>query len=259
VGYFVFLAAMPFALGILALVVPGSNGFGPHPPWALGEQPSSEPGQLLVLLVFGACLMGASLSVRDLVGERPIFARERSAGVAPSAYLISKLVVFGFASLMQSVILVSIVLVAKPRPGHGAVLPSGSLELMIDIALVAGCSMAVGLVLSSLARSPEQVMPLLVVVTMMQLVMSGGLVPVTGRAGLAQLAAIFPARWGYAAGASTIDLRTLLAPLGEDDNLWNHNVSHWLLAVAVQVAISALVSVLTYMRLRLKPTRGGSK
>jgi len=258
VGYFIFLAAMPVALGILALVVPGSNGFGAPPSLDIGKQPSTEPSQLLMLLVLGACFMGASLTVRDLVGERPIFVRERSAGVAPSSYLVSKLVVFGLASLVQAVILVGIVLAAKPPPGHGAVLPSGSIELMLDIALVAAVSMALGLLVSSLARSSEQVMPLLVVMTMTQLVMSGGLVPITGRAGLSQLAAVFPARWGFAAGASTIDLRTLLGPVGQDDSLWNHTVAHWLLAIGVQVLMLGLVAVLAYFRLRLRQSGKGA-
>jgi len=258
IGYFIFLAAMPVALGVLALVVPGSNGFGTPAPLDPGKAPSTEPNQLLMLLVLGACFMGASLTVRDLVGERPIFVRERSAGVAPSSYLISKLVVFGLAALVQAIILVGIVLLAKPHPGHGSVLPSGSVELTLDIALVAAVSMTLGLLVSSLARSSEQVMPLLVVLTMTQLVMSGGLVPITGRAGLSQLSAIFPARWGFAAGASTIDLRTLLGPVGQPDSLWYHTVHHWLLAVGIQGLMLILVAVLAYFRLRLRQSGKGA-
>ena len=67
----------------------------------------------------------------------------------------------------------------------------------------------VGLALSSLARSNEQIMPLLVVSLMLQLVLCGGLVPITNRVGLDQLSWAMPSRWGYAAQASTVDLWTI--------------------------------------------------
>lgn len=255
VGYGVFLAGLPFILGALALVVPGSSGLGPPAPLAFGEQPSLEPNEILVLLILGACFMGASLSVRDLVGERAIFHRERSAGLSPGAYIISKLLVFGAASLVQSFILVGIVLIGKPHPGHGAFIPSGSVELMVDVALVSACSMAVGLLLSALVHSSEQAMPVLVVVTMGQLVMSGGLISVTGRAGLQQLAAIFPGRWGFAAGSSTIDMRTLLGPICDQDNLWNHDARAWLLSIGIQLGMTVVLAFLAYRRLRFKRGR----
>ena len=62
--------------------------------------------------------------------------------------------------------------------------------------------------LSSIARSSEQIMPLLVVSLMLQLVLAGGLIPVTGRMFLDQLSWAVPARWGYAASAATVNLRS---------------------------------------------------
>ena len=68
----------------------------------------------------------------------------------------------------------------------------------------------VGLALSALARTSEQIMPLLVVAVMSQLVFSGGMIPVTGRLVLDQLSWFTPARWGFAASASTVDLIKLV-------------------------------------------------
>ncbi|MBS7549763.1 ABC transporter ATP-binding protein, partial [Dietzia sp. Marseille-Q0999] len=56
----------------------------------------------------------------------------------------------------------------------------------------------------------EQIMPLLVVSIMSQLVFSSGMIPVYQRIGLEQLAWLTPARWGYAAGASSIDFPSLV-------------------------------------------------
>ena len=72
-----------------------------------------------MLLILGACFMGLSLTVRDLVGERTIFRRERAVGLVPSAYLLAKVVVFCVAALLQSAVLVAIVFVGKGTPGPG--------------------------------------------------------------------------------------------------------------------------------------------
>jgi hypothetical protein len=59
-------------------------------------------------------------------------------------------------------------------------------------------------------RSPSrQILPLLVVSIMIQIVLCGGLIPVTGRVGLDQLSWLLPTRWGFAATASTVDLRAI--------------------------------------------------
>ncbi|MBJ8347458.1 FHA domain-containing protein [Antrihabitans sp. YC2-6] len=263
-GYLIFLVVMPFLLGVLSLVVPGKAGFAPitdFPPCPLQPDPSvatpercdaaSEAQQLLVLVVLGACFMGSSLSVRDLIGERPIYQREKAVGLLPSAYLFAKIVVFCAAAILQSIVLVAIVLVGKKAPGAGALLPSGSLELLIGIAVTTCSCVMVGLLLSALAKSSEQVMPLLVVTIMAQLVMCGGLIEVTGRPVLSQLSWLFPSRWGYAAGASTVDLRELFLR-AQPDTLWEHSAGIWLLDVWMLVVLGAVFAFFTLNRLRTR-------
>ncbi len=61
-------------------------------------------------------------------------------------------------------------------------------------------------------------MPLLVVAIMSQLVFSGGMIPVTDRLVLDQMSWFTPARWGFAASASTVDLiRLVPGPLTPQD------------------------------------------
>ncbi len=255
-GYLTFLVILPFILGGLSLVVPGKNGFRRGALKALPDgtfvpEGGGETQQLLVVLILGACFMGSTLTVRDLVGERTIFHRERAVGLLPSAYLMAKIAVFSFTALLQSAVLVGIVLAGKKRPGEGAVLASGSAELYIDIALTAVCCVVVGLLLSSLARSNEQVMPLLVVAVMCQFVMAGGLIPVTGRVVLEQVSWLFPARWGYAAGASTVNIRELFLN-AQPDTLWQHKPEIWALNIGVLLLITLVLAIVTWRRLRLK-------
>ncbi|MGW4370833.1 FHA domain-containing protein [Nocardia takedensis] len=256
-GYLAFLLVLPFILGALSLVVPGKNGFTAG---GLRQDPVSgnivpsggaEAQQLLVVLILGACFMGATLTVRDLVGERTIFYRERAVGLLPSAYLLAKIWVFSITAFLQAAVLVAITLVGKKPPGAGSLIPSGSVELYVDIALTAVCCVVFGLLMSSLAKSNEQVMPMLVVMIMVQLVMAGGLIPVTDRPGLEQVSWLFPSRWGYAAGASTVNIKEIFLN-AQPDPLWDHEPGVWVMDVVLLLVITAILAYFTWRRLRLK-------
>ncbi|MBV8966545.1 MAG: ATP-binding cassette domain-containing protein, partial [Mycobacteriaceae bacterium] len=180
-GYFIFLMLLPFIMGSLSLSVPGHVGLGQVATTVLpdgstvatGSAPS-EPNQILVLLNVGAIFMGTALTIRTLIGERPIFLREQAVGLSTSAYLLAKVCVFTVFAVLQSAIAVAITILGKGW-GHGAVtsgavIGSRSIELFVDIAFTCVAAAMVGLALSALARSNEQIMPLLVVAIMSQLV-----------------------------------------------------------------------------------------
>ena len=93
-GYFIFLAFLPFIMGVLSLSVPGDVGFGVPVPAIKGGEAPNEPGQILVLLNVGAIFMGTALTIRALIGERAIFLREQAVGLSTTAYLLAKVFVF---------------------------------------------------------------------------------------------------------------------------------------------------------------------
>ncbi len=252
-GYFVFLAVLPFIMGSLSMSVPGNVGFGIPNPY--GAAPN-EPGQILVLLNVGAVFMGTALTIRDLIGERPIFLREQAVGLSTSAYLLAKVCVYTVFAVLQSAIVTVIVLIGKGGPTQGAVaLGRPGLELFADVALTCVASAMLGLALSAIARSNEQIMPLLVVAVMSQLVFSGGMIPVTGRLGLDQMSWATPARWGFAASASTADLTKLVpGPLSPKDSHWRHTPGAWWFDIAMLVVIS--VFYLSFVRWKIR-LRGG--
>jgi ABC transport system ATP-binding/permease protein len=252
-GYFAFLALLPFVLGVLSLAVPGSTGLGYASP--TGPQPE-EPIDILILLNIGAVFMGTALTVRDLVGERMIFQRERAVGLSASAYLMAKVIVFSAAALIETAVMVAIMTIGKGAPTHGGALlgggvVSGVVELYLTLAATAIASAMVGLALSSLARSTEQVLPLLVVTIMISMVLAGGLIPVTGRLVLNQLSWLVPGRWGFAAAASTVDLNHIEGGL-PIDRLWRHARSSWLLDMGMLVLLAVVFTGLVRFRLRLR-------
>lgn len=252
-GYFIFLAILPFIMGALSMSVPGDVGFNAPP---LTSEAPTEPAQILVLLNVGAVFMGTALTIRDLIGERAIFLREQAVGLSTTAYLLAKVCVYTVFALVQSAIVTVIALLGKPGPKESAVvLGSSALELYADIAATTVASAMLGLVLSSLAKTSEQIMPLLVVAVMSQLVFSGGMIPVTNRLGLDQMSWATPARWGFATSASTVDL-TKLCPVPQvpKDSHWKHTPSAWLFDMAMLALIS--VFYLSFVRWKIRLPRG---
>ena len=254
-GYFIFLAILPFIMGVLSLAVPGSTGLGPPNP--LGDAPN-QPGQVLVLLNVGAIFMGTALTVRDLIGERAIFLREQAVGLSTTAYLLAKVCIYSVFALVQSGIVTAITLIGIGLPKNGPLVLGGgevsaATELFLGMAATTICAATVGLALSALAKTSDQIMPLLVVAVMSQLVFSGGLIPVTGRAPLDQMSWVTPARWGFAATASTVGVTDMVKPpIMPDDAFWKHTSSAWIFDMAMLGALSIFYLCFVRFKIRLK-------
>ncbi|GEE02852.1 putative ABC transporter, ATP-binding protein [Gordonia spumicola] len=263
-GYLVFLCVLPVVLGLLTLVIPGELGFG-IAEQGVGASPGSakvhvEAVQLLVVLVIGAAFMGAALTVRDLVGERAIFERERAVGLRPGAYLFAKVVVYFLLTAVQCAIMLGLTYGLRDVPEEGGVFLPPAIALYLAITALACVSTLVGLAISSMVKSNEQTMPPLVIAIMVQLVFCGGLFPITS-AGAAQLGWLFPAYWGYTAAAQAVDVPTInpdaaqvkLNDAGEMKYpLWEPTASHMLLAYGVLALMAVLLAALVFSRLRLR-------
>ncbi|MGA8254431.1 MAG: ATP-binding cassette domain-containing protein, partial [Mycobacterium sp.] len=254
-AYFMFLALLPFILGSLSLTVPGSSGF--HIPAEHAGTPD-ESAQILSLLLPAAAFMGIALTIRDLVGERAIFRREQAVGLSSSAYLLAKTAVFCGFAILQAAIITAIVVLGKGAPTRGAVVMghgtvAATLELFTTVAATCVASAVLGLAISAVVRSTEQVMPLFVVAVMAQLVLCGGMVPVTGRLGLDQLSFAMPTRWGYAAAASTVDVRTLVpGSMLPQDRFWEHTSKIWLFDMGMLAALSLFYACFVRWKIRLR-------
>ncbi|MUL67341.1 ABC transporter ATP-binding protein [Mycobacterium sp. CBMA 234] len=258
--YTSFLLLLPFILGAMSLIVPGDSGFGVA---TVGHSPN-EPNQLLIVANIAAVFMGTALTIRDLVGERTIFRREQAVGLSAAAYLSAKIVVYSAFTAIQTAIVTAIVVIGKGGPTQGALaLGSPVLDLYVSLTVAAIVSAILGLLLSSVARSSEQILPMLVVVIMLSIVFSGGMIPVTGRVGLDQASWFLPGRWGFAASASVVDLLKIAPLMSVDDQLWHHELRWWALDIGVLLLLGAVAAVVVYRRLRLPgdggPSTGSSK
>jgi ABC transport system ATP-binding/permease protein len=252
-GYSVFLAVLPFLIGALSLTVKGPKpGLGPADP--LGLAPT-QPQYIMVLLNIGAVFMGTALTIRDLIGERPIFRREQAVGLSTTAYLMAKVFVFFVFATVQAAIATFIVRLGKGAPtAHPPFFDNATFSLFVTVAGTCVASAILGLMLSAVAQSNEQIMPLLVVSIMSQLVLAGGMIPVTGRAGLNQLSWVTPGRWGYAAGASSIDFPDLVKvkQIPTNDPVWQHSKHIYFFDMAMLATLSLFYALYVRWNIRLK-------
>ncbi|MGF7234754.1 MAG: ATP-binding cassette domain-containing protein [Frankia sp.] len=249
-SYLRLVIAFPFLLGIIPRVIPAPHGLD-----ALARGPNPDATKVLVVLVLCACFMGMANSVREIVKERPIYRRERTIGLSRTAYLGSKVVVLTGLTTLQCVVFALIGLVGRLPPGSSA-LGSPLLECLVAVVVAAFASMMIGLLVSALVDSADKTMPVLVLVTMGQLVLSGGLVSAAGQPILEQVSWVAPARWGFAALASSDNLNEV-AKLGvptfgsaQRDPLWDHTAAVWWGDIAVGLVIAVIALGLTAVALR---------
>ena len=231
----------PVVLGLVFLLIgQGLGGNGPH----------SNPGASLPLLILtlAACLSGAVNSIGEIVKEREIFQRERMAGVSPGAYLLAKIAVLGLVSFVQAILIVIIGLSRGSKPATGSLITNAPfLELAIGVVATCFVSMLVGLLISALATKAEQTFPILVAVTLFQVIFSGAAFPL--KSAMFPFSDIFPARWGLGMLASTVNLNFIEAPGSIPDDLWNHNPTQWGTDLGVLIGIGLICVMITYRRL----------
>ncbi|HTT53589.1 MAG TPA: FHA domain-containing protein [Streptosporangiaceae bacterium] len=249
-NFLIMLAVLPIVLGGLILAM------GRTAPQGLAGHDNGGVSSVLLTLVICACLAGTTNSVRELVKERAIYERERAAGLSSGAYLWSKLIVLGVITAVQAAVLVLIGLAGLKMPSQGSVLASSPrVEIILAVALLAVASMTLGLLVSAIVNTSEKTMPFLVLSVMAQVILSGGLLALP--AGLAQISYLTPARWGFAATASTVDFNNIIPPgQFKPEWIWNHTPVSWLTDMAAQAVLALLFLAVAWWRLvRLSPGR----
>ncbi len=254
-SYIRLIVAFPLLLGIIPRVVPAKHGLHTIP-----LQPNQDAPTVLMVLILCACFMGMANSVREIVKERPIYRRERAIGLSVTAYLASKVIVLLVLTAPQAIIFALIGVLGR-TPSDGVLLGSPLLEVLLAVMVTAVVSGLVGLLISAVVDSADKTMPLLVLITMAQLVLSGGLVPIAGKPGLSQFSWLAPARWGYAAVGSSVDLNAVLRTsdhhfkTGPPDPLWHHTASAYLTDLACCLVVGVVAVLVCAYLLR----RGDSK
>jgi ABC-type multidrug transport system ATPase subunit/pSer/pThr/pTyr-binding forkhead associated (FHA) protein len=229
-------------LGLLMLAVLGRGNLAP------GPAAQGKAGTVLVALVLSATYLGATNAIREIVKERPILMRERAVGLSPSAYVLSKVVVLGALTVLQSLVLVWLGVLRQQGLRHGALLTSGWFELFFVVALSGLAAMALGLLISALVSNADKALTILPVILFTEFLLTGAVFSVRGTPVLAQLSYLASARWGYSAAASTADLDAIMGPSG--DGAHAHTGPAWTGDITLLLILTAAALLGTWLAIR---------
>ncbi|MGW1159994.1 FHA domain-containing protein [Streptomyces sp. NPDC002519] len=255
-GFLALTVILPAVLGAVSLLIDSDKGLLVNPVSSKTGMPvpNGTATTVLLILAVGACLAGTANSVRELIKERVIYERERATGLSRSAYLMSKVVVLGTITVLQGLMVGLIGFSSREIPEQGLILGHATLfELCLPVMALGFTSMMVGLVISSLVKTAEKTMPLLVMFVIVQVVFTGCLFTLNGTVGVNQVSYLMPSRWAVAAAGTTLDFNNI-APNKDDptstDPLWNHTASAWTLDMVVLIALGVLCGFLVARFLR---------
>ena len=253
-SYLVFMLVLPIIMGLLTKAISGDFGFTVPDldltaltPAEVQNKHTNQALQLLVVLITGAAFAGMSVTIRELVGERDVFLREKAVGLRPGAYLTAKTIVLALVATVQTALMMGVAFAINKPPTDALVLKSAPLELSMCCWLTAFACGLMGLMVSAFVSSSAQVMPVLVVAIMGQIVMAGGLIDISGKVVFEQLAWFMPSRWGYAMAASTLDMNRIVTY--RTDDLWEHTAHQWLIdfgclsALALTCLLACLIGL----------------
>ncbi|MCX4701894.1 MULTISPECIES: FHA domain-containing protein [Streptomyces] len=244
-GFLALMVILPAVLGAVSLLIDSGNSLLPNPanPKTGRIIPNGTATTVLLILAVGACFAGAANSVRELIKERVIYERERATGLSRSAYLMSKVFVLGVITVFQGLLVGVIGFASREIPEQGLILGSSTMiELSIPIMALGFASMMFGLVISSLVKTAEKTMPLLVMFAIIQVVFTGCLFTLNGAVGVNEFSYLMPSRWAVAAAGATLDFNKISPPKegGDIDPLWEHTVGAWGMDMAALIILGVI-------------------
>jgi ABC-type multidrug transport system ATPase subunit/pSer/pThr/pTyr-binding forkhead associated (FHA) protein len=244
-GFLALMVVLPAVLGAVSLLIDADKGLLPNPanPNTGRIVPNGTATTVLLILAVGACFAGAANSVRELIKERVIYERERATGLSRSAYLMSKVFVLGMITVFQGLLVGVIGFSSREIPQEGLILGSATLiELSLPIMALGFTSMMFGLIISSLVKTAEKTMPLLVMFAIIQVVFTGCLFALNGTVGVNQFSYLMPSRWAVAAAGATLDFNRISPPEegAGSDPLWEHSAAAWGMDMAALLVLGVI-------------------
>lgn len=257
-GFLALTVILPAVLGAVSLLIDPDKDLlvrAVNPQTGL-PIPNGTATTVLLILAVGACFAGAANSVRELIKERVIYERERATGLSRSAYLMSKVIVLGAVTVFQGLMVGVIGFSSRTIPDEALILGEGKaavlLELSIPIMGLGFTSMMFGLVISSLVKTAEKTMPLLVMFAIVQVVFTGCLFALHGSPGVNEFSYLMPSRWAVAAAGATLDFNNISPPKekGDTDPLWDHTVSAYSIDMIALIVLGVLCGFLVARFLR---------
>ncbi|MFE9648496.1 FHA domain-containing protein [Streptomyces sp. NPDC006365] len=247
-GFLALTVILPAVLGAVSLLIdPDKTLLVNENPKTGRIIPNGTATTVLLILAVGACFAGAANSVRELIKERVIYERERATGLSRSAYLMSKVIVLGVITVLQGAMVGAIGFSSRTIPDEALIFGTGKLAVMLELSIpimaLGFSSMMFGLVISSLVKTSEKTMPLLVMFAIVQVVFTGCLFILHGTPGVNEFSYLMPSRWAVAAAGTTLDFNRINPNTddpGSTDPLWEHTASAWGMDMAALIVLGVI-------------------
>jgi ABC transport system ATP-binding/permease protein len=218
--------------------------------------PNSQLTTVLSVLSITTAFFAAAVTSGSIVSDYAMIKREARWGIRARSVITSRFLVFGTIALLQGALAGVVFLGLRSGPSDDGPVP-GPLVVIVSLSLLCLASAAAGLFVSAGARTVQQGIFALMMLSVIQVVLSGLLTPLGDpkNAGvwlLAGLSWLTPIRWAVAALGSGIGLNSVrgMTP----DGLWSHNLIHLAGAWAALLMLTAffLSAALVVLSTRLK-------
>ena len=186
----------------------------------------------LSVLTICAAFFAMALSFSSVVANRDVIERERRWGVGAGAVITAKAAVIWPLTLLQALITVTSYALLRPRPSAPLVGTAGGISassgVFLAVALVCVSAASLGLLISTLSRTLDRVVFILMGALAVLVVLNGLLIPLGNAASvgtriLSVPSYLAPTRWGVALIGSDIGLNR---DVTQPDALWRNNIHH---------------------------------
>lgn len=199
---------------------------------------------LLFALSCSAFWVGMLNSIQEICKERNIMKREYMTGLSLTSYIMSKIIVLGVLSLIQSVLIIGVFCMIVGMPEEGLI-THPVVELLITTFLTAISSTAMGLFVSSLFTNADRAMTVAPILLMPQILFSGLIFKLDGATEIISWFAV--CRWsmeGYGTSADLNELPTKLQLQGipithEAESFFDYTSAHLLASWGILLAFTA--------------------
>ena len=204
---------------------------------------------LLFALSCSAFWVGMLNSIQEICKERNIMKREYMTGLSLTSYIMSKIIVLGVLSMIQSVLIVGVFCMIVGMPEEGLIMHP-LLELLITTFLTAISSTAMGLFVSSLFTNADRAMTVAPILLMPQILFSGLIFKLDGATEIISWFAV--CRWsmeGYGTSANLNDLPMKLQLEGlpithEAESFFDYTCAHLLTSWGILLAFTVAFLIL---------------
>jgi ABC transport system ATP-binding/permease protein len=206
---------------------------------------------VLFMLATVSVWFGIINAAREIAKESAIYRRERLVNLKILPYVLSKFVVLGVVTLIQSALLLLLLGLKVNYPSFDGLVFTPTIEMFITAYLTSLGGVGIGLAVSAFASSPDRAVSVVPIMLIPQIIFAGLIFKIEGQAQI--LSKLTISNWSLGALGSSANINQYCPDLEKATgkacsslDLYTHTASHLLMhwaALLVFIGLSFLVTV----------------